>query len=491
MAVGSRDRARLGRRARGLVRVGALAGGLCAAACGPDAMVVAPIIDVPVDDADATAAPLDEIALTVAHARSDRDLVSETFAHGDPLEVPGVPFGDDLVIHMSGFIGASNVAYGRTCEIAVSANTAPPRPHLFFSRSVKFANTGITPQSRTGGLGISYLGAAVLIGGNDLGTAGDPLVTSVERFDPLTGRLSVIGSVLPRDGAVQALVGTPPRVALIGGTWNSNGAKFMEVLDDRRIDRFDSTEMDRLNLTATALTDGRVIVIGGNQPGLAPLGDIDEIAPDGASYDVRKLLAVLAHPRSRHSATRLGDDAGAPVLIAGGIDASGAPVAAAELFKPFSDSIAPTFSPVMMVPRSGHTATLMPDGSVLIIGGLDAMGAPVRQLELFSLDSGFVGVGELPADAGVVEFTATTLPDGRVLLTGGRPAPGAPALDTAYIARLDPLGGLVEVLPTDHMAVARAGHQALLLCDGTIFLSGGTPVAVPAERYNPPPLGRR
>lgn len=489
------DREVLGRRASWLVRAGVLAAGLGTAACGTNAVVVTPIIDVPVGDADATAAPLDEIELKVAHARSDRDLVSETFAHGEALELPGVPFGDDLVVHMSGFVGASNVAYGRTCAIAVSPNAAPPTPHLFFSSSVKFASLGIAPVSRSGGLGISYLGTALLVGGSAPGTAGTSLVTNVEHFDPLTGELSVIGDVQPRDGAVQALVGTsPPRVTVIGGTWNSAGAKFIEVLDDRRIDRLDFDEMARVNLTATSLTDGRVIAIGGNQPGSPPLGDIDEISPDGASYEVRKLPAVLAHPRSRHSATRLGDDVGAPVLIAGGFDGAGVPIDAAELFKPLSESLASpvTFAWKMNFPRYGHTATLMPDGSVLFIGGLGADGQPVRELELFSIDAGFVTLQEqLPADIGVIDFTATTLPDGRILLTGGHDAPGAPAFDRAYIVRLDPLGGSVEVLPTDRMAVARAGHQALVLCDGTILISGGTPAQFPAERYNPPPLGRR
>ena len=350
---------------------------------------------------------------------------------------------------------------------------------------------------RTGGLGISYLGTALLVGGTagTASTAGPPLVTNVEHFDPLTGELSVIGDVQPRNGAVQALVGTSlPRVAVIGGTWNSAGATFIEVIDDRRIDRLDFAEMARVDLTATSLTDGRVMVIGGNPPGQPPMGDIDEIAPDGTTYDVRKLPAVLAHPRSRHSATRLGDDVGAPVLIAGGIDGTGAPINVAELFKPLSESLASpvTFAPTMNHPRYGHTATLMPDGSVLFIGGLDANGQPVRELELFSIDAGFVTLQEqLPADIGAIGFTATTLPDGRILLTGGHDAPDAPAFDRAYIVRLDPLGGSVEVLPTDHMAVARAGHQAMALCDGTILISGGTPTEVPAERYNPPLLGRR
>lgn len=453
-------------------------------------MVVVPVIDTPVDDADATATPLDGVTLTVARAGSDRELVSQTFVRGEPIEVPGVPFGDDLVLHMSGFVGASNVAYGRTCAVAVSRDGAPPAPHLFFSRTVKFASLGIAPVPRLGGLGIGYLGAGLLVGGRD--GSGEP-VPVVERFDPVTGQLTVLGSVTQRLGAVQALVGiSPPRVVVVGGAAGSAGSRFVEVVDDRGVDRLEFTEMARTDLTATALTDGRVMVIGGRAPGQPPSGDIDEIAVVNSAIEVRKLAASLARPRSGHSATRLGDDVGAPVLIAGGIDAAGAAVDTAELFKPLSEELAPAVVPrIMTAPRHRHAAALMPDGSVLIIGGLDAVGLPVTTLELFSVDAGFTAVGALPASAGVIDFEATTLPDGRILLTGGRAAGDAPPVSNAYIARLDPLNGRVDVVATDRLAIARAGHQALVLCDGSVLISGGTAGQFPAERYNPPPAGRR
>lgn len=466
---------------------------LALAGCSAGESVVAPVIDVPVDDLDATASPLDDIVLTVAHARSDRDLVSQTFSRGEPIEMPGIPFGDDMVLHMSGFIGASNVAYGRTCPFGVAPGGRSPTPHLFFSRSVKFASLGITPVARNGGLGISYLGAALLVGGSDGAQVMPGSVTDVEFFDPLTGLLTTLGApVMARDRAVQALVGTsPPRVVVIGGTAGSDGAKFIEVLDESRIDRLDSADMARIDLTATALTDGRVIVIGGNAPGQPPSSDIDEIAENGASLDVRKLGASLVHARSRHTATRLGEDVGAPVLIAGGVDALARPIPEAELFKPLSEELAKSFTRSMRVPRYGHTAMLMPDGSVLFIGGLDAAGSPVAALELFSLDAGFSDAGALPSGAGVLDFAATPLPDGRILLTGGRLTPSSQPVPSAYIIRLNPLSNSVDVIATDHLAFARAGHQAVALCDGTILITGGTGGPSVAERYNPAPIGRR
>jgi hypothetical protein len=144
----------------------------------------------------------------------------------------------------------------------------------------------------------------------------------------------------------------------------------------------------------------------------------------------------------------------------------------------------------MIVPRHHHQAVRLPDGSVLVIGGIDENGMPTRQLELFGLDTGFVDAGQLPENAGLVDFAATTLPDGRVLLTGGRTLDGV-VTSNSFIARLDPFDGTVDVVPTDRLSIARAGHQATLLCDGTVLIAGGTATQTEYERYNPPAAGRR
>jgi hypothetical protein len=234
-----------------------------------------------------------------------------------------------------------------------------------------------------------------------------------------------------------------------------------------------------------------VIVIGGSKsPSIAePSSDVIEVSSTSGTPVVRKLRANLAHPRYGHVATRLDDDIGSPVLVTGGLDEFDKPVAEAELFKPLSEDFS-KFVANMIVPRHHHQAVRLPDGSVLVVGGIDATGTPVKKLELFSLDTGFVDAGNLPDNAGLVDFTATTLPDGRVLITGGRTLGGS-VTSNAFIARLDPFTGNVDVVPTDRMAQPRSGHQATLLCDGTVLISGGTPDQSVYERYNPPPAGRR
>jgi hypothetical protein len=479
------------------------------AGCADNTITVSPIIDVPANDS-ASAFPLDQLVLSVAEAGSSTDLVSQTFAKGSQVSLPGVPFGDGLVIHMTGKVGSSEIAYGRTCGISISAvGTTPASPHLFFAREVKFADLDLTlqPEARQNGTAITDVdGAGLILGGVTPGTMTPN--GEIERFDPQTGELRLLASppeVTPRSGAVAAQLGTggDTRIALIGGAdSNGNDATFIELVEPdaptgRRVERVDDAQMARTSLTATALTDGRVIAIGGLATGV-PSNAVDEVTIANGTATVRVLRAMLSFPRSGHTATRLGDDVGAPVLVAGGLDSGGMPIATSELFKPLSEDISPTFKPLMQYPRSGHQAVRMPDGSVLIIGGTGyfdpvnqpTMLGPVPNLELFTLDAGFTDVGKLPTNAGLTGFAATPLPDGRVLLTGGVTA-GGMVTNTAFIARLDPIDGSVDVVATDHMSVPRAGHSATLLCDGTIFISGGTTDPAPAERYNPPALDRR
>lgn len=479
-------------RSRAILVAAAVAG------CGntPDVPTVAPVIDTPVDDGDATATQLDSIKLLVNRDGSD-ELDSHTFTRGETLDLPGVPFGDDLVIQMEGLQGANStlVAYGRTCALSVVPNSAPPQPHLFFSRTVKFATTGIKPVERRGGLGVSFLGGAVFAGG--VAGDSDAPVLGIERYDPTTNQLIAFGTIGNHESGAAALLGPGPQVVVLGGG-NPDDGKLVEFLDGDSVSRIEFPGSARADLTATSLVDGRVLVIGGVPTGTGGQAGAAEVGPKSKEIDeidltqaVHKLDATLVHGRSEHTATRFGNDVGAPVLIVGGLDDDGQPIATAELFKPLTDTLSSTSTPQLNFPRYRHLAMLLPDESVLVIGGLDGSHQPVRTMERFSVEGVFQVVADLPGDAGVIDAVATPLPDGRILLTGGRQSEGGPPLDTAYIIRFDPNNGAIDVIGTDHLAFPRAGHQAALLCDGTVLITGGTPGQQPAERYNPPPDGRQ
>jgi hypothetical protein len=491
------------------------------AGCTDNTVVVTPIVDIPANDT-AQAIALDSITMSVAHAGAEDDIASATFSHGDAIELPNVPFGDDLVVHMIGRIGTSEVAYGRTCQFSVRPDARVPSPHLFFSRQVKFGEMSQQPLPRLGGTAMMYRdGSGLLVAGAYPDENGQPLaLTQIERFDPNNGAYDNLHDIERRYDAAVALLGTGPdsRMVIVGGLdpVTATGATYVEVIEaerntDRQYERFFEPTMNRVGLTATTLSDGRVVVIGGRcaQSCVTDMADsrsVQEISVTTGTTAVSQSRAQLTYQRYGHTATRLTDELGAAVLVAGGRDPTSAtdkPVGQAELFKPLAESFSDplTFTATMKVPRWDHQAVRLPDGSVLFIGGLTVVMNPttmqletkvVDTLELFSpLDATFLSVGMLPQTAGRVGVSATVLPDGRVLITGGRITIDGPPVDTAFIARLDPLDGTVDVVATDRLAVPRSGHQATLLCDGTVLVSGGTMGQAAFERYNPPALGRR
>jgi hypothetical protein len=483
----------------------ALAG--LAACSGASTVTLAPIVDTP--PAGSTADPfptLETLTIEVAGAGDPNPLVLHTFARGQALELPGVPFLSDLVVHLTGRVGGAEVAYGRTCTFNLQAGQTPPTPHLWFARTVKWADSELPPSpTRTGGAAWAAAGSGVFVGGT-AGASGAAL-TEIDRFDPVDGVFLDVGAtVASRTGA--ALAPLPSGAALlIGGldTGTSAPAGYLELVDplapaaSLRVTRTDDVRLGLVGAAAATLSDGNVVVMGGAaSAGGPPVGSVFVVQSPTGAIDIKQVTATMITPRAGHTLTRLSDDLGAPVLVVGGVDATGALVQRAELYKPLREAFADPglFAPPLNVPRVGHAALRMPDGSVIILGGVDATNMPVRQMELFSLDAGFVAdaTAVLPPEAGVVDFAVTSLPDGRVLLTGGRTAPGGAPTTTAFIISVDPLSleHPINVVPTDSLSTPRAGHQAVLLCDGTVLLVGGTdePTA-PSERYNPPSLDRR
>ena len=172
--------------------------------------------------------------------------------------------------------------------------------------------------------------------------------------------------------------------------------------------------------SSTLLPDGRRLLLGGERSG--------EIAPDAAMLDPRtgaivRLDAVMTMPRADHTATLLPDGT---VLITGGRGPLGQVAEVAELFDPQTNAFVPVAMPGG-APRAGHTATLLMDGRVLIAGGTDAGGGIVPEVEIWDVAAQ------------------------RVEIAG-------------------------------RLRRARTGQQATLLRDGTVALSVGT---APAEVFDP------
>ena len=133
------------------------------------------------------------------------------------------------------------------------------------------------------------------------------------------------------------------------------------------------------------------------------------------------------------------------------------------------------FSPAgnMRVPRQDHTATLLPNGQVLVAGGVSLICCdPVSTSELFDPKTNqFHDTG--PMSTARYAHTATLLLDGRVLLAGGLapPGPNIPVQALLSAELYDPATGTIA--PTGSMAEARSGHTATLLSDGKVLVTGG------------------
>jgi hypothetical protein len=478
-----------------------------AAACSDAQPVLAPILEVPAEGSEAYPYEgIEELELSVARSGDDAPIALATAPIGEPLALAEVPFGDDLVVHLSGRAGGIEIAYGRTCIIDVREDDLEPiEPHLYFSRIVKWGTTELAVPpvpDRVGGTGYALPGGGAAFAGGDDSTA-------IEVFDPLaSGSFARLeAESLARNGSL--LVPFENGKALIvGGTGvGGDAVPTAEVIDPSAdnptlqiAQHFGPSLVDHAAIT---LVDGSIIVTGGaaqEDPG-------DDFIVTNDAWQFRfgegnvlepplKLFEKLAIERGAHTMTRLNDEVGADVLIVGGVDPAGALVDQAELYRPLREAFEIVADAVLTFPRHSHQAVRMPGGFVLVIGGLRSDGMtgeiPARELELYDPSQGvFLEAGTLPANAGLTDLTITRLADGRVLLTGGRDVTGD-AVDTVLIARLDPINGQVDVIPTDGLAVPRAGHSAVPLCDGTIMVVGGTndPQA-DAERYNPPSAGRR
>src|SRR4051794_22487349 len=151
-------------------------------------------------------------------------------------------------------------------------------------------------------------------------------------------------------------------------------------------------------------------------------------------------------------------------LLIGGQGPNGM-LATGAIVDPATGSTTP-LNGVLAVARAGHTATVLPDGSVLIAGGRNGADM-VPTAELF--DPATTTFMPLPMIGSVSRagHTATLLTDGRVLISGGSAGGAALAptevwdLQTQTAASFG--GGGID----------RTGHVARLLPDGRVLISDG------------------
>jgi hypothetical protein len=166
--------------------------------------------------------------------------------------------------------------------------------------------------------------------------------------------------------------------------------------------------------------------------------------------------ASLSVARTGHSATML---TGGKVLVVGGYGAAGA---SAELYDPVANTWSMAGTPATA--RVTHAVTLLANGKVLVAGGW--YGGPLGSAELY--DPG-TNAWSLAGDLTVAhyEHTAILLATGKVLVAGGWYNMNATANAELY----DP--GTNSWTPATNMAIGLTLHSATALADGRVLMVGG------------------
>lgn len=349
----------------------------------------------------------------------------------------------------------------------VATSVADPTKSFSATINVGQAVTGFTAtesMNRVVGIHTATLlpnGRVLVAGGSqgyteDFEEAGQ---SDAELYDPTTRTFSITGSMTsPRTFHTATLL--PSGKVLMAGGF---GTGFDQPPALASAELFDPSTAEfafvagmnlrRVAHTATLLDDGRVLVAGGGAAGGFGFPGFDPATPTAEIFDPASNAFVstgaMGTARYGHTATRLPNG---QVLIVGGfgsvpIPSSGAStaLATAELYDPTSGSFNPTGS--MAQPRGGHTATLLSSGKVLVIGG-------------------------------IISISPTPTPDCN---------PSTTTIVSATAELYDPATGTFT--PAGNMTVAREEHTATLLGDGKVLITGGAtgPLGVSplAEIYDP------
>jgi len=304
-------------------------------------------------------------------------------------------------------------------------------------------------------LAVSDATATLLASGKVLvagGVHGFRQVTSAELFNPATGTWAATGAMnVARSGQTATLL-PDGQVLVAGGGCNGSGygcdaGSFEAALSSAELynpatgtwTKTGSMRDGRQDFTATLLKNGQVLAAGGfNNCDDDFCSDINTAELYNPATGKWTLTGSMQGAREQQSATLLPDG---QVLVAGGLNEGGFccsqfEYSSAELYNPATGTWAPTAS--MAAKHAGQTATLLPNGWVLVAGGGTAVAEIYEPGPAIWVSPGAMNTAR-------THQTATLLPNGRVLVAGGAGPDGQP-LSTAE-EFLTGNGPLVTVAP--------------------------------------------
>src|SRR5579883_450998 len=287
----------------------------------------------------------------------------------------------------------SNTVLATTEVYDPTAGAVTAGPTLATARTGAFASTFGAPTQEK-----------VIVGG---GSDGKNPLASVEVYDPASGRFSSAGSLVEPLSGAQAARMDDGTVVVAGGV-NANGPANAEVYDPSTGAFTKHPLAVQRAGSAFGATGSEAIVLGGVSANV--------LQGSCETYDMAARAfapsATLLHPRADASATVVTGASGTQLVLAGGRDTQ--VLGSVEILRGTSlQSAVVEAAATLQTPRYLHTATALPNGHVLVIGGLDANNAPIAAME------------DVDPSAGTFVSPPTSTPTGTGTTGTGTTTPGS------------------------------------------------------------------